>query len=167
MIDNLLLNLDACKGARDWAKGKSWKEIFNTCHRGDWLLWLFKKTSEDTEENLKLLTRTKAYCALTVKHLMKDKRSIDACEIALKFSDGLATKEELDNIRNAAYNAYADAYATTDAYAASTAYAAVTTSAATATTFAAYAVTKVKNEQETADICRKYLPLEVWNIKED
>ena len=92
-------------------------------------MWLFKKTAINNEDNLKLITRAKAHCALTVRHLMKDQRSIDACEIALKFADGLATREEL---------AAADADAA-----------------------------RIKNQQETADICRKYLPIELWNIVED
>ena len=28
---------------------------------------------------------------------------------------------------------------------------------------AAFAAAKVKNQKETADICRKYLPIEIWN----
>jgi hypothetical protein len=197
MIDNLLLRLKACKDARKWAQGKSWQEISTTCHRGDWLLWLFQKTAIDNNENLKLLTGAKAHCALTVRHLMKDQRSIDACEIALKFADGLATREELDTAANAAnaaaaaanaaaYNdAAAAAYAADaaaaaaayDAYAAAAADSASAASAAAgytnttaASTYAAYddaADAKVKNQQETADICRKYLPIQVWNIVED
>ena len=26
---------------------------------------------------------------------------------------------------------------------------------------------KIKNQKETADICRKYLPIEIWNIVEN
>jgi hypothetical protein len=195
MINELLLSLNACNEARIWAKEKSWQEIFTTCHRGDWLLWLFRKTMIDTEDNLKLLTRTKAHCALTVRHLMKDKRSINACEVALKYSDGLATKQDLraaayaaayaayaDAAYAAAYAAYADAaYAAayTDAAYANAAYADAA-DAADAAAYAAYAAAyadaadadaadaaRIKSQKETADICRKYLPIEVWNIKED
>jgi hypothetical protein len=184
MIDKLLLQLPdksiACKEARDWAQGKPWQQIFTTCHRGDWLLWLFKKTTISNEDNLKLLIRAKVHCALTVRHLMKDKRSIDACEIALKFADGLATRKELtaayaaaasaaNAAANAAYAA-ATAAATAAAYAATAAaYAANATAAAYAANAAANAAyaARIKNQQETADICRKYLPIEVWNIVED
>jgi len=36
-INQLLLELKACEDARLWANGKSWQEIFDTCHRGDWM----------------------------------------------------------------------------------------------------------------------------------
>jgi len=31
----LLIKLDACQPALEWAENKSWQEIYNTCHRGD------------------------------------------------------------------------------------------------------------------------------------
>jgi len=147
----LLIKLNACEDARIWAGEKSWPEIFTTCHRGDWLLWLFKKTAIDNEDNLKLITRAKAHCALTVRHLMKDQRSINACEVALKFADGLATLNELNA---AAYAAAAAAYAAAaaDAAAYAAAYAAA---AADANRQAA----REANQKATANICRKYLPL--------
>ena len=37
----LLEKLNACDDAKKWASDKTWKEIYETCHRGDWLLWLF------------------------------------------------------------------------------------------------------------------------------
>jgi Fe-S cluster biosynthesis and repair protein YggX len=149
VLDQKLLELRACDEARIWAQGKTWKKIFETCHRGDWLLWLFKKTMPDDEEHLKLLTRAKAHCALTVRHLMKDQRSITACEVALKFADGKATRDELKAARTAAAAAADAAYAAA-ADAADAAYAAV--------------ASKTKNQKETADICRKYLPIEIWKI---
>ncbi len=164
-IQDTLRRLGACEDAREWAKGKTWPEIFETCHRGDWLLWLYRRTNPD---NLKELNRAKAHCALTVRHLMKDQRSINACEIALKFADDQATRQELNAAAYAAYAAYAAAYA--DAYAAyadadaAYAYAAY---AAYAAVYAAYAdadAARIKNQKETADICRKYLPITIWNL---
>jgi hypothetical protein len=170
VLDQKLLELKACEEARIWAQGKTWKEIFETCHRGDWLLWLFKKTIPDDEEHLKLLTRAKAHCALTVRHLMKDQRSITACEVALKFADGEATRDELRTAAAAAYAAYAATYAAYAAADAAIAAAAIDAADAYAATYAAYAATdtdvasKTKNQKETADICRKYLPIEIWKI---
>jgi hypothetical protein len=181
-----LIKLDACHEAIKWAREKSIQEIWDTCHRGDWMLWLFKRTNP---EQLQELTRAKAHCALTVRHLMKDKRSINACEVALKFADGLATREELDAAYDAAaaaaaaaayaYAAYAAAaayaYAAYAAAAAADAYAAAAAAADAAYAYAAYAyaaaaaadadaadaadATRIKNQKETADICRKYLPI--------
>jgi len=165
-MKELLLDLGACENARVWATDKTWKEVFETCHRGDWLLWLFQKTNP---EQLQELTRAKAYCALTVRHLMKDPRSINACEVALKFADGLATRSELNDAASAAYAVTSAAYAyavTSAAY--DSAYAAAYATYAADAADAAYAATyaaRTKNRLETADICRKYLPIEIWNIK--
>jgi hypothetical protein len=176
-IDQLLINLNACQEARDWAKGKSFKEILNTCHRGDWLLWLFQKTNPD---DIRLLTLAKGYCAKTVIHLMRDKRSKDAVKAAIKYGQGLIELVELNTAANAAaYAAAYTAYAAADtANAANAAYAAADTANAAADTaanaaayaaaYAAYATAdaaaKVKNQLLTANICRKYLTITKWNI---
>jgi hypothetical protein len=36
-----LISLNACNPALEWAENKTWEEIYNTCHRGDWLYRLF------------------------------------------------------------------------------------------------------------------------------
>ena len=142
----LLTSLDACSDAREWAADKTWQEVFDTCHRGDWLLWLFKRTTP----NQQLLTLAKGHCANTVRHLMKDERSIKAVDAAIAFGEGLITKEGLAAAA-AADAAAAAAYAAADA----DAYAAAADAAAAA---------RKANQLLTADICRKYLPIEVWNI---
>jgi len=86
-MKELLVQLKACQEARKWAGNKPWHEIFETCHRGDWLLWLFSNTMNyDNEEHFTLLTHAKGHCANTVKHLMKDQRSIDAVDAAINYS---------------------------------------------------------------------------------
>jgi len=174
-MKELLQKLNACKDAIEWAGDKSWQEIYNTCHRGDWLLWLFKRTNPD---DLQLLTLAKGHCANTVRHLMKDKRSIKAVDAAIAFGEGKISKEELDAAASAAsdgaayaaVSAAADdaAYAAYDDAAGGGTYAAVgaayaAAASAAASSDAAYAAKK-ENQQLTADICRKYLPIEVWNI---
>lgn len=98
----LLSKYDACGPAKEWAAGKSAAEVIETCYRGDWLLWLYKRVAPT---NLQQLTLTKGHCANTVRHLMKDERSIKAVDAAIAFGEGKITKEEL----NAAYAAAADA----------------------------------------------------------
>ena len=207
-MKELLNKLKACQEAMEWAGDKSWEEIYNTCHRGDWLLWLFKRTNPD---DLQLLTLAKGHCANTVRHLMKDERSIKAVDAAIAFGEGKISRDELDaaysaysvyaaaavwqhaaaaaasasdaaafaaaaSAASAAYAAYVydAAYAAYDAAdaaaAASAAYAAYAAYAAAASSDDAYAAyvadaAKKENQQLTADICRKYLPIEVWNIK--
>jgi len=199
----LLVELNACKDAIEWAGDKSWQEIYNTCHRGDWLLWLFKRTNPD---DLQLLILAKGHCANTVRHLMKDERSIKAVDAAIAYGEGKISREELDAAANAAaYVAYAasaayadaaDAAAANAAFAAAYAYSAASAAydvaaaaayaaasaaydvaaaaayaaayvdaAAANAAYAAYDTAKKENQQLTADICRKYLPIEVWNIK--
>ena len=157
------IDLEACDEAADWAQGKTWEEVYTTCHRGDWLLWLFAKTNPD---NLRELTLAKGHCANTVRHLMKDERSIAAVDAAIAYGEGKITKEKLDT---AAYAADAAAFAAYVAAAASyavsyAAYAAAYAAADAAFAADAYAANK-ENQQQTADICRKYLPIELWNIK--
>lgn len=171
MMKTLLTELNACLNAKEWAANKSWKEIYETCHRGDWLLWLFKRTNPD---DLQLLTLAKAHCANTVRHLMKDKTSVDAVDAAIKFGIGEITREELNAYAAADVVTYAAAYtanaaANAAAYAAYTAayaadYVAANVVADAAANAAANAALK-ENQLLTANICRQYLPIEKWNIK--
>jgi hypothetical protein len=150
---DLLIQLDACPTAREWAGDMPIEEVVATCHRGDWLLWLAKRVDAD----LRLRTLAKGHCANTVRHLMTDERSLNAVDVAIAFGEGKATREELDA---AAYTAYAAATfdAAYAAYAAATdaATAAADTTAATAAA-AAYAAYAALNRQQTADICREYI----------
>ena len=107
-LDDILIDLRACEDAREWAKGKTIEEVINTCHRGDWLLWLAKKV----DVNFRLLTLAKGHCAATVLHLMKDERSRKAVEVAIRYGEGQATD---DDLRAASYAAADAAYAAADA----------------------------------------------------
>ena len=49
------------------------------------------------------------WCARQVQHLMTDKRSIDAIDVAERFANGLATKNKLAAARDAAGDAAGDA----------------------------------------------------------
>ena len=145
-----------CKDAvKFYADFDSFESAWNACPRGDWMLWIAQKLGVD----LRALTRAKAKCALTVRHLMKDERSLKACEIALKFADGDATRDELDAAADAAYAAYAAADAA-DAAAYAAAYAAYAAYAAAYTADAA----RKKNQLETANICRKILAEEIFKL---
>ena len=104
----LLKKHNACEDAQQWAQDKTIEEAYNTCPRGDWMLWLFAKTNPD---DLQRLTLAKGHCANTVRHLMKDERSIKAVDVAIAFGEGKATREELNAAAAdaAAYYAAADA----------------------------------------------------------
>jgi len=122
-----LKSVKACKPAVEWAGNKTIEEVVATCHRGDWLLWLAKKC----DIGLQPLTLAKGHCANTVRHLMKDERSVRAVDVAIAFGEGKATREELD----------------------AAAAAAVAANAAAANA----AASADANRMQTADICRKYI----------
>jgi hypothetical protein len=146
-FNQYLQSKDACEPAVEWAENKTIEEVVATCHRGDWLLWLAKKC----DIGLQPLTLAKGHCANTVRHLMKDERSINAVDVAIAFGEGKATREELD----AAYAAsVAYAYADADAAAAAAANAASAFPANAATNAAA---ADAADFLQTADICRKYI----------
>ena len=124
-----LIELDACNEAILWVGKKTFKEAWEQADRGDWMLWIYRRLYPD---NLRELTLAKGHCANIVRPLMKDERSINAVDVAIKFGNNEATIEELNA-------AYAAAYADT----------------AAADTAAAAAL--INARKQTADICRKYL----------
>lgn len=101
-----LKELNAFEEVIEWAADKSLKEIWKTCHSGDWMLWLSKKANVDKRK----LTLAKALCAETVIHLMKDERSINAVKAAKNYGNGIGTDGDLKA-------AYADAYDAADDHA--------------------------------------------------
>ena len=152
-----LESLKACDDAIKWAGDKPIEQVVTECHRGDWLLWLANRCGVE----LQPLTLAKAHCANTLRYLMTDERSVKAVDVAIAFGEGRATRDELDAATSAAYDAtasaaaYAAAYAA-DAYAAS-ATAAYAADAVYAAAYAAAAANAAANQQQTADICRKYI----------
>ena len=172
-MKELLIKLNACKEAIEWAGDRTIEEIVKDCDRGDWLLWLAKKI--DIE--LQPLTLAKGHCANTVRHLMENEKSIEAVDMAIAFGEGRATMEELNNAADAADAAYdavfyaatlyativADAAIVGDAsYAAYAAATAAAYAAGDAAFYPAYAAdaayaAKKQNQKETAEICRKYI----------
>ena len=157
----LLIDLNACDAAIKWAEGKSWQEIFDTCHRGDWLLWLHFRTNKD---DLQIRTLAKGHCANTVRHLMKDKRSIAAVDMAISYGNGFATLAELKYAADAAYAAAAYAYAAAAYVVDATADAAYVAYVASVAYVADATAAKTQNQLQTADIVRQYIPIEKWNI---
>jgi hypothetical protein len=147
-----LESVKACKPAVEWADDKPIEQVVAECHRGDWLLWLAKKCGVE----LQPLTLAKGHCAKTVRHLMTDERSLKAVDVAIAFGEGKATREELDAAASAADAAFDAAYAAYAAYAVDAAFAAHAAAHAAYAAHAANATSDV-NQQETADICRKYI----------
>jgi hypothetical protein len=141
-----LEKISACSDAREWvATQKNYKEAWQNCERGDWMLWLAKRLRVDDRK----LTLAKFKCANQVRHLMKDQRSLDALDAAEKYGNGEIGRDELDA---AAYAAYAAADAA--------AYAAYAAADAAAAYDAAYAAKK-ESLKRSADFCREILTEDV------
>ena len=163
-----LKQLAPCESGYKFAQSKnSLLEAWNTCERGDWLLWFAQKLGCP----LQLLTLAKGKSAETVIDLMCDSRSRNAIKIAIDFGNGVATREELYAAACAAYDAAANA-ASADAaaeYAAKTAFyaasdctadaaaSAAANAAASDCTAAAEYDAKKENQLKTANICREIL----------
>ena len=173
-IKQKLIDLDACREAREWADRKTLSEIWGQCPRGDWMLWLARRAGVDK----RTMTAAKADCAATIKHLMKDPRSIKALETAQAYGRGEATDDELAAAASAdAYAAYAaaasadaDADAAAAAYAASAdAYAAYAAAAAAYAAYDAaadadaYAARK-QSQIRTAEIVRSIITIEMLQL---
>ena len=163
-----------CKEALAYyAEKKTFKEAWEDCERGDWMLWIALKLQVEK----RVFTLTKGKCAELVIHLMKDERSKNAVRVAIAYGEGKATDEELKTAAAAAYAAAADA---ADAYAADAdaydAYAADAYAAAADAddAYAAYAyaadayaaaadadAARIKTLKQCADISRIYLTEEI------
>jgi hypothetical protein len=149
MMKEKLIELDACAEALEWAGDKTWEEIYNTCHRGDWLLWLFAKTNPN---DFRLLALAKAHCANTFRHSAYHAAGAASYVIAVVAFAGAAVAGAFASVAGACSASTAGAFAA--------AFAAAYVSGSATAYFAA----KEENQKLTADVCRKYLPIEIWNV---
>ena len=92
-LEKFLKQNQACKDGYDFAKNLTLEQFLKSCDRGDWILWLFQRSNPDS---LRELTLTKGYCANTVRHKMKDARSIKALDATIAFGEGKISKKDLD-----------------------------------------------------------------------
>jgi len=94
--------IKAYENFKRWAADKTWQEVYETCERGDWLLWLFEKTTPKEE---RLLVLVCGHCANIIRRLMKDERSLAAVDAAIAYGEGKINKEELTYVGYAAFSA--------------------------------------------------------------
>jgi len=166
----LLRKIGACEDASVWAKGKSLQEAWDSCERGDWLLWLCGKMADKkgwpTRKQVVLAAVECAEPAL--KYVRQgENRPAECLRIVREWCAGNASIEQVREARNAAYAAaYAAAdaavYDAADDAADAAAYAAVYDAAdaaadAYAAADAAYAAARNKSLKESADKVRSIL----------
>jgi hypothetical protein len=139
-----LKNLKACSAAIEWVGSRTAASAWKECKRGDWILWLIDKSNP----KITLAMRRKlVLCACDIaetslKHVPAgEKRPAEALRVARAWARG--EKVSLDEVKTAAYAAYAAYAAAYAAYAAANA------------ANAAYAAA---NAAAYADIVRKYFP---------
>ena len=167
-LKDFLTNHDACASGMKYVESLKWdiNSFWAECHRGDWMLWLAQKVGIER----RLLVLTSGHCANTVRHLMKEERSVNAVDVCIRYGNGEATDAELDAAVAASVAAAADVAASVaaEAYAYAAAYAAASAAAYTAVAAeadeayaAASVAAKAENRQQTADIVRKHIPVEM------
>ena len=128
-FEDLLTELHACHEAKLWAKGKDLAEIWSTCERGDWMLWLLGNMQDKPGWlTHKQVTSIVCDCVEPALKYVKpgETRPAECLAVVRKWIKGEATIEEVEKAKEAAYAAAANAfYAASDAaYAAAVAYAA-------------------------------------------
>jgi hypothetical protein len=90
-FQQFLVRQSACQEARTWAANKTFDQVWETCKRGDWLLWLVGRLQADDRPYF----AAAAEIAGQVEHLMKHQQSRDAVATAKRYGQGLATWGEL------------------------------------------------------------------------
>jgi len=109
-LDNLLVRLDACEEAREWAKTqKNLVEAWQNCKRSDWMIWLIGRSTVDRNDpKLRLMACDFAEAVL---HLVPagETRPAEAIRVARLFAAGQASREDMAAARAAARAAAWDA----------------------------------------------------------
>ena len=148
-----LIRLHACSDAVSWCRTyDSLDDAWQSCTRGDWMLWLLGRLSGSGSKARKQLVLTTCECArLALSHVKTgEDRPLKAIETTERWAIGKATIQEVRAAADAAYAAAAYAAA---AYAAADVAADVADAADTADVAdaAAYAV-DTAGVAATADI---------------
>jgi hypothetical protein len=169
-----LITLGACKEAIKWVGDKPRFEVWETCRRGDWMLWVASKKNVDR----KLLVLAACDCAELADKYLNDKSrepARKAIAMARAWCNGEVTTEEVKHAADAAtyvadaaystavnYATYAAAYA---AYAASAnaAYAADAADVAAVAAYAAHAAEVVTYAADAAAYATDTYASDVFN----
>jgi hypothetical protein len=146
-FETLLYELRACSETRKWAKGKDLKTVWDTCERGDWLLWLAGRMADKPGwATRKAIVSAACDCAeLAIPYVQAGEARPAGCiRVVRAWVRGEATIEQVREAQKASRAAAAAADYTASA-------------AASACTAAAAAAARMKVLQQCADIARKAL----------
>ncbi len=153
----------ACVEGRLWAHGKSMCEVWKTCERADWMMWLYRRRKPDKKKCVQIAVfSARQVLPLFEERHPNDKRPQQAIEAAEAWINN--PSKENAYAAAAAYASAAYAYASdadADAYASADAAAASASAASAASAYAsAYASAAAKRKTHEA-ICayiRKLIP---------
>ena len=106
----------ACSEGMAWVKENKFEslaDLWDNCHRSDWMLWLLDRVGYENDRDLRLFA---CACVRAIWDKLTDERSRRAVEVAEKYAFGDATDEELvaawdaagDAARAAAWDAQAN-----------------------------------------------------------
>ena len=154
----LLIDLNACDDAQRWAAGKSLSEVWATCHRGDWMLWLAARYGDVPRKTSVAIACDVAEPALKYT---TDPRPAECLAVVRRWLEGEATLEEV-KAAGAAADAAAAATRVADAAVGAAADAAWAASASAAASAADAAADAAREEslKFSADVCRRYIQVE-------
>jgi hypothetical protein len=91
----VLENFKACPEAIKWAGHKTTRDAWETCHRGNWMLWIASKLGVDKRKSY----LCNAEIAYQIIDLMDDKRSVNAVRVAYLYGLGMISIKELEKVR--------------------------------------------------------------------
>ena len=106
---------NACEESLEWTAQNctSMQDVWDKA-MPEWLIWVATRPGVLDDRTLRLYA---CWCARHAWHLLTDVRSRNAVEVAERFANGDATKEELATARDAAWYAACDTwYAAWDAW---------------------------------------------------
>ena len=146
-------------------KFKTFKEAWQKCEMGDWMLWISAKAGVDERK----LFLAKGLCAQLSVPYMEDQRSVDAVNAAIAYGRGEIGYGELEKTNSAACAAAYDAcdaaaaayYAAAAADYASDTYAYVSPAPASAKAAHCAGNSMAEALKQCADICREVLTEEI------
>lgn len=171
-----LQSKNACSNGLEFAKGKSMQTVWNTCHRGDWMMWLYKFRNPNRKKCIQIAIFRAEQCIGDFERKYpndKDPRkAIDAAKAVLK-NDTKENREKAKIASDSAYasacdsdfasayysacaSVYASAFASACAF--SSAFASVYYSAFSSAFSSIFASASAEQLKEQADLIRKLIP---------
>ena len=161
-FEALLVKLGACSEARDWARGKTLREVWKTCKRGDWMLWLAARYGDVPLKTMVAIACDEAEPAMAYVPA-GETRPQECLAMTRRWLKDEATIEEVKAAGGAAWAAWAAkaaggaAWAAAGAAEAAAGAAEAAAWAAEAAAGAAGGAAGAESLRFSTDLCRKYI----------